>query len=109
MKEGAANVGLSLRQMRRLRRRSETEGMRGLLHRRAEISVHNKVSASECERILVYRRETYPGYNLSHFRDVMRYRHRILRSREFYRRLLGREGLYKAAHVLKRKPRHRKR
>lgn len=109
MKEGAANVGLSLRQMRRLRRRSEAEGMRGLLHRRSVISVHNKAPISECERILDLRRMQYRGYNLSHFRDVMRERHDLFRSREFYRRLLGREGLYKATHVLKRKARHRKR
>lgn len=109
MREGAANVGLSLRQMRRLRRRSEAEGMRGLLHRRSEIAVHNKAPALECEQILILRRERYRGYNLSHFREVLCEKHGIERSREFYRQLLRSEHLYQSTMIRKRKPRHRKR
>lgn len=106
MKEAAVVLGLSLRQLRRVRRRAEV-GIKGLLYQRSH---HHpgKVSDEERQQILGLRRDPYRQYNLLHFRDVLQLRHGIKRSREFYRRLFLLEKLY-APTLKKRKAKHRKR
>lgn len=107
MREAAVVLGVSLRQVRRVRRRAEAGGVKGLVHQRGG-AVWNTVSAQERAQILSLRRDPYRQYNLLHFRDVLRLRHGIERSREFYRRLFLLEKLY-APTMRKRKVKHRKR
>lgn len=106
--EAAKILGLSKRQVQRLRRRVEVGGLKGLMHRRGH-RAPNRVSREEMEKIIALRRDRYRKYNLSHFTDVMKMRHRIKRSREFYRRLFLLEKLYSPQPVKKRKKKHRKR
>ena len=105
MKEVGEILGLSLRQVRRLRRRSEGLGLKGLLHRRQHLAP-NKTSEAEVIKILQLRREKYRQYNLMHFTDILKLRHGVERSREFYRRLFLLEKLY-SPKIKKRKPKHR--
>ncbi|MBI4211129.1 MAG: transposase [Deltaproteobacteria bacterium] len=103
--EAAVMLGVSLRHMRRLRQRGKK--VTALL-RRPRGWAWNAVGDRERQEILHLRREPYRNYNLLHFRDVLRDRHGIDRSREFYRRLFLSEKLYTSV-VRKRKPKHRKR
>lgn len=108
MAEAATVLGVSKRHARRLRRRVEVFGLKGLIHRRTH-RAPNRVSDGERVLILELRNERYRNYNLTHFGDVMKMRHGIKRSREFYRRLFLLEKLYSPSLVRKRKKRHRKR
>lgn len=107
MVEAAGLLSLTVRQLRRLRRRKESGGLKALLYQR-EHGGCNQVSEEERDQVLKLRGEIYRKYNILHFRDVLRERHGIRRSREFYRRLFLVEKLYTP--VLRRRQRkHRKR
>lgn len=108
MAEASRFLGVSPRQIRRLRRKEETLGFKGLLYQRRH-EASNRVGAKERDQILSLRREEYLNYNLLHFRDILKMRHGIKRSREFYRRLFLVEKLYRPQMTRKRKPKHRKR
>lgn len=108
MAEASRFLGVSPRQIRRLRRKEETLGFKGLLYQRQH-EAPNRVSVKERDRILTLRRKEYLNYNLLHFRDVLRMRHGVKRSREFYRRLFLIEKLYHPQLIRKRKPKHRRR
>lgn len=108
MQEAADILGVSKRQCRRLRRRSESVGLKGLLCQRVHVA-WNRVPEDERERILELRREPYGQYNLLHFRDVLARSHGITRSREYYRTLFKSEGLYTSTVKRRVKRHHRKR
>jgi transposase InsO family protein len=107
MKEVSQMLGLSLRQVRRLRRRSEEKGLKGLLYQRRH-RAFNRVPEVERIKILNLRKKEYLRYNLMHFTDTLETKHQIVRSREFYRKLFLPEKLY-SPKLRKRKPKHRKR
>ena len=108
MAEAAAVLGLCKRQLRRLRRRVELEGLKGLLHRREHVPP-NKVTGEDQAEIIRLRKEKYRKYNLSHFGDVLAIRHKIKRSREYYRQLFLEKKLYAVQQKKRRKDKHRKR
>lgn len=110
MKEAAAILKLSSRHARRLKQRMETGGVKGLMFRR-EHPAWNRISDKERGDIVRLRRERYRDYNLLHFRDVLKSRHDIKRSKEFYRRLFLLEKLYtpQSSNRKRRKQKHRKR
>lgn len=106
--EAAKILGLSKRQVQRLRRRVEKEGLNGLFFQRQH-RASNRISREEMKEIIKLRRKRYRKYNLSHFSDVLKMRHGIKRSREFYRRLFLVEKLYSPKPMKKRKKKYRKR
>lgn len=108
MAEAAAVLGLCKRQLRRLKRKVEAEGIKGLLNKRVH-PAPNKVVDREKAEILRLRRETYRKYNLSHFVDMLANRHGIEHSREYYRKLFLENKLYVVQQKKRRKDRHRKR
>lgn len=110
MVEAATVLGLSKRHVRRLRRRAEGGGLKGLMFQR-EHRAPNRVPDEEREEIIKLRKERYRYYNLLHFRDMLKAKHSIKRTREFYRRLFLLEKLYtpQLSNRKRRKQRHRKR
>lgn len=109
MQEAADLLRVCKRHCRRLLRRSETAGLKGLLSQRVH-PAWNRIGSSERDTILALRRERYRDYNLLHLGDVLCRNHGIERSREYYRKLFLSEGLYSAK--LKRRSKkqaHRKR
>lgn len=106
--EAAGLLGLHQRHVRKLKRRVEQFGLKGLLFRRSH-PAFNRASDRERAAILALRKERYRSYNLMHFADILQRRHGIKRSREFYRRLFLLEKLHNPPKVRKRKPKHRKR
>lgn len=108
MQEAANLLNLSLRQTRRLRRRSEQGGLKGLIFQR-EHRAWNEVDPAEQRKVLSLRQRSYRAYNLSHFRDVVRDKYAISRSREYYRKLFLSKGLYEIQHKRKIRKKSRKR
>lgn len=109
MKEAAACLGVTARHLRRLRKKAKREGARGLLRERRSHPSWNEVTGEERGKIISLRKERYKGFNIAHFRDMLRMRHGIERSHEFYRKLLLEEKLCAPRKVNRRKKRHRKR
>jgi len=109
MDEAAHILGLSVRQVRRLRRRSETSGLKGLMHQGLARRIWNRVDEREREEILSIRRaKNYKSYNLLHFQQMLREHYGIKRSHEYLRKLFSREGLYEFKQR-RRKKKHRRR
>lgn len=109
MEEGASLLGMSVRQLRRLRRCSETSGLKGLVHRGVGREAWNRVSDEERRAIIAFRREqNYRDYNVLHFQQKLRDHQGLERSHEYLRRLLLKEKLY-TQRPRRRKQRHRKR
>lgn len=107
MAEAATILGLVKRHVRRLKRKTEKYGLKGLLYDRSHEPA-NKAPSDEVAEVIALRKK-YLKYNLSHFQDILRNRHKIKRSREFYRRLFLLEKLYSPRIQKRRKSKHRKR
>lgn len=104
--EAAQILGVTPRQTRRLRRKMEHWGLKGLFYRR-DHGAPNKIPDKELDEILKLRRGLYRTFNVLHFRDILKMRHGIERSREFYRRLFILHKLANPQRQRKRKPKHR--
>lgn len=92
MEEASEILGLSLRHLRRLRRRYEAGGIKALMFERSH-PAWNRVSTEDRAKIVDLRRSSYRKYNLRHFREVLEQKCGIDRSHEFLRKFLLREKL----------------
>jgi transposase InsO family protein len=106
-REASCLMDLSYRHTLRLREKAKKEGLKGLFYKRTHTHPQ-KVDTITRQKILKLR-QTYPDYNLSHFRDTLNEEHRLSYSLEFYRRLLLSEGLHQPRKVRRKKAVHRKR
>lgn len=71
MGEAARVLGLSLRQVRRLRRRLVQEGKAALHHGNRGRTPPNRCDPATATRILTLRREKYVGFNDQHFTEKL--------------------------------------
>jgi transposase len=108
MKEAAKLLSVSDRHCRRLRRRFEKNGVKSLMSQRSH-PAPNQIDEKEKERIVELRRETYLKYNLMHFTDVLKQKHQIDYSREFYRQLFLKEKLHTPRAPKRKRREHRRR
>jgi len=108
VREAATVLGLSMRQVRRVRGRLAAQGRQGLVHGNQGRSPGNKLDAETRERIVQLRREKYRDFNDQHFAEKLaREVPAIAVSVATVRRLLRRAGL---GAVWQRRPRqHRRR
>ena len=67
MREAAQMLTLSVRQVRRLRRRVEARGREGVLHGNRGRPAGNRLPAALRARIVALRRQKYAGFNDRHF------------------------------------------
>lgn len=93
-------LGLSLRQIRRLRRRYEARGAAGLAHRSRGRPSPRRLRAEVREVITTLMTTRYVGFNDRHLTEKLREQHGLRVSREAVRRLRRALGLA---------PRHRRR
>jgi transposase len=105
--EGARLLRMSLRNFRRLRRRVEKAGRRGVLHRNTGRTPWNKVGEAEVKRIVEFARTTYDGFNDHHLAEKLAEQEKLVVSRSTVRRRLREAGL--AAVRKRRSLRHRRR
>lgn len=106
--EAATILGLSRRQVRRLRRRLEREGRGGLQHGNHGRAPANKIGPAERARIVTLRRTKYRDFNDQHFSEKLAQEQPPLRvSVATVRRVLRTAGV--AAVWQRRARRHRRR
>jgi hypothetical protein len=108
MAEAACVLGLSVRQVRRIRRRVETHGRAGLVHGNTGRAPVNKLDPAVSPRLVRLRREKYADFNDQHFTEKLAAEPEpLVLARATVRRLLRAAGV---AAVRRRRPgRHRRR
>jgi transposase len=90
--DAAERLALSVRQVRRLKRRVRAEGPPGVVHRsRGRASPRRLPEELRTEVTRLYR-EVYAGWNMQHFKEWLARQHGIELSRESLRRILRDEA-----------------
>ena len=92
-KQIAAAVGLSVRQVQRLKRALREEGPAGLVHGNRGRGPANKVDVDTRQRVLTLSAEHYWGFNDTHFTEMLASREGIELSRETVRSLRREAGI----------------
>ena len=76
-KQAAEVAGLSPRQMRRLMKRVETEGDRGIVHRRRGQPWNRRIADTIKQKVLSLFEKHYPDYGPTLASEKLQERHRI--------------------------------
>jgi hypothetical protein len=91
--EGAQALGLSRRQMQRLRKTVRAKGPKGVIHGNAERAPAHKTPDLVRERIVELARGKYEGFNDQHFTEKLRDDEGVQVSRQTVRRILRLAGI----------------
>lgn len=91
--EAAALVGLSVRQMRRLRRQYEREGAKAVAHGNRGRSPANAVPLKIRRRVVALATTRYQGFNQQHLTEMLAEREQLHLSRPTVRRILQAAGV----------------
>ncbi len=91
--EGAQVLGLSRRQVQRLRKKVRLLGAKGVLHGNAGRTPKHKTAALVAGRVVELRREKYAGFNDQHFTEKLAEVEGLKLSRQTVRRLLRKAGI----------------
>jgi len=105
VKEASIMLGISLRQIYRLRRRVKKEGIKGIVHKLRGRPSSKKISKDIEDTIKRLYEEKYLGFNISHFTEYLNEKEGIKVSREYVRKLLRKEQIY--PRKPKKQPKHR--
>jgi transposase len=100
-------LSLSVRQIKRLKKRMREDGEAALAHANRGRPSHRRLPDAVIERVLRLARGTYAGFNDQHLCEKLVEREGIALSRETLRRLLRKQGL--ASPRKRRAPAHRQR
>ena len=90
--EAAAALGLSRRQVQRLKRRVQADGPQGLVHRNTGRAPANQTPPALQQRVINLATTTYAHFNFCHLADILFEEHGILLSDETLRRWLRPQG-----------------
>jgi len=94
-KSAAQALGITDRWVRTLLKRLSRQGAIGLAHGNRGRVPSNQILEASRARIACLYRETYEGFNLTHFREMLREREKMAAPcRETLRRILRNEGLW---------------
>jgi transposase len=105
----AANLlGLSIRQVQRLKKRGRIQGIESILHRNRGRKPVFAVPKETRDSILALYREKYSRYNFSHFNDILSQETGIFLSRSSISRIV-RDGGFKSPKSTRRPKQHRSR
>lgn len=105
--QGARALGVSVRQFQRLKRRFETDGVRGLTHRTRGRPSPRRLAPAVRAEIVALMRTTYERINDVHLTEKLQEGHALPVSRATVRRV--RVALGRPAHRRRRAPTHRHR
>ena len=105
--EASALLGLSKRQVRRIRRAVERQGAKGVLHGNAGRAPAHRVEEKVRDQILELRRKKYAGFNDQHFTEKLCEVEGLKISRPSVQRILRAAGI--GAPRKRRAPKHRRR
>jgi transposase len=107
LREAAEVLGLSQRQVRRLRRAVAARGARGVMHGNTGRSPCHRVAEAVREQIVELRRTKYAGFNDQHFTEKLCELEGVTISRASVQRLLRAAGIGPPRR--RRPPKHRRR
>lgn len=89
-------LGLSYRQVLRLKKRFLSSGIEGIIRKKPPYPPNAKVTDAMRQRIIDLRKNPYYDFNILHFRDKLNQFHGISLSYETVRSILIKEGLHTA-------------
>jgi len=104
--QAAAILGISCRQMRRMKERWEKRGYDGLFDRRHGKPSPKRVPMARVQEVLRLYQEQYYDFNVKHFHEKLKSEHNIKLSYTWVKTALQTAGLIQREH---RRTRHRKR
>jgi transposase len=90
---GAKLLGISARQMKRLRRKMKERGMEALLHGNRGKQAWNKTALEKKEKVIKLARGQYQGLNDTHLTEKLKDKEQISLSRPTVRRVLRAAGI----------------
>jgi transposase len=90
---GARVLGISVRQMKRLRRKMKERGDEGLLHGNRGKAPSNKTSSEKIEQVVQLARGRYQGLNDTHLTEKLKEKEKIALSRASVRTILRQAGI----------------
>ena len=93
--QAAEMIGISDRQLRRLRKRYEDQGYDGLLDHRRGVPSSNRVPKAQAKQVLDLYREQYFDLNVRHFHEKLSEEHQIGLSYTWVKQALQGAGLVK--------------
>ena len=90
---GAKLLGISPRQMKRLRRKLKQRGVEGLLHGNRGKAPWNKTVSETIKQVVELARGHYQGFNDTHLTEKLKEKEKIVLSRPTVRTLLRQAGI----------------
>ena len=90
---GAKLLGISPRQMKRLRRKMKEQGVEGLLHGNRGKRPWNKTVSEKIKQVLQWARGRYQGLNDTHLTEKLKEKEKITLSRSTVRTVLRQAGI----------------
>lgn len=93
--QAAELMGVSVRQMRRWRKRLEEQGPKGLLDRRRGAPSLRRIPKEQAEEVLSLYRDKYFDLNVRHFHEKLREEHQVGLSYTWVKQALQAAGLVK--------------
>lgn len=106
-KQAAEVLGLSTRQVRRLRRAVETRGAKGVIHGNTGRPPTHRLAKAVRDQVVKLRSKKYAGFNDQHFTEKLWEVEGITISRQSVRRILRADGI--GSPRKRRAPKHRQR
>lgn len=91
--EAAQVLGLSQRQLKRLRKKFKAGGAQGLLHGNRGKTVWNKTRSEQIEQVVELARGRYQGLNDTHLTEKLKEQEKLEVSRPVVRTILRRAGI----------------
>lgn len=105
VKDASMTLGLSIRQIYRLRRKVKEEGIKGVIHHSRGRQSKRRIPQTTQEKIKQLYEDKYLGFNINHFTEYLNRDEGINISREKVRQILRTSGLY--TKKPKKQPKHR--
>ena len=90
---GAKLLGISARQMKRLRRKMKAQGVEGLVHGNLGKRPWNKTALEKMEKVIKLARGRYQGLNDTHLTEKLKEKEKITLSRPTVREILRQAGI----------------
>jgi transposase InsO family protein len=90
---GAKLLGISPRQMKRLRRKMKEQGVEGLLHGNRGKAPWNKTVSEKIKQVVALARGRYQGLNDTHLTEKLKEKEHIALSRPLVRTILRQAGI----------------
>ena len=90
---GAKLLGISPRQMKRLRRKMKERGVEGLLHGNRSKAPWNKTISEKIKQVIELTRGRYQGFNDTHLTEKLKEKEKIALSRSTVRTILRQAGI----------------